>query len=131
MDASTILGVLVEEVLTLSLARMHVVAGEDDHYEVQGNKGRYAYSLPGQADTDQSLPIGSDVPSFPIQIVNSDTPYMAVQIYVCKDEENTLAKLRWYCDPDDMGTAQCYKEAGGHNGKALGIHVRSPTLINA
>lgn len=45
------------------------------------------------------------------------------QIYACTDEENDLAELRFDCDPDNNGTAQCFTEAGDANVEALEIHV--------
>lgn len=47
----------------------------------------------------------------------------ATQVYVCIDEENTLAEMPFYCDPDRMGTEACYENAAGANEKALRIHV--------
>lgn len=49
--------------------------------------------------------------------------FWVVQIYVCTDVENNLAELRFYCDPDNDGDAQCYAEAGVANVRALEIHV--------
>lgn len=53
-----------------------------------------------------------------------DFPVLVMrQIYVCVDEENSLAEMLFYCDPDDMGTKACYKQAAGANTRALDIHV--------
>ena len=45
------------------------------------------------------------------------------QIYVCTDENNNLAEIRFYCDPDTKGDSQCYEEAGRLNVEALDINV--------
>ncbi len=45
------------------------------------------------------------------------------QIYVCTDEENNLAELRFNCNPDADGDDQCFAEAGSANVEALHIHV--------
>lgn len=47
----------------------------------------------------------------------------SVQIYACTDVQNNLAELRFLCDPDNEGDAQCYDEAGPANVGALAIHV--------
>lgn len=47
------------------------------------------------------------------------------QIYVCTDEDNNLAEIRFYCDPDMDGNSQCFKEAGRLNVDALDINVRA------
>lgn len=46
------------------------------------------------------------------------------QVYVCTDEDNTLAELRFYCQPENRGNDQCWDQAKGPNAKALEIHVR-------
>lgn len=45
------------------------------------------------------------------------------QIYACTDVQNNLAELRFVCDPDGDGDAQCFGEAGTANVQALEIHV--------
>lgn len=50
------------------------------------------------------------------------------QIYVCTDEDNNLAEIRFYCDPDMKGNAQCYKEAGRLNVDALAVNVRARVM---
>ena len=52
------------------------------------------------------------------------------QIYVCTDEDNNLAEIRFYCDPDTKGNGQCYKEAGRLNVDALSINVRADMCVH-
>eukprot|EP00904_Undaria_pinnatifida_P007046 jgi/Undpi1/3471/HiC_scaffold_16.g06843.m1 len=49
----------------------------------------------------------------------------SLDIYVCTDEDNNLAEIRFYCDPDMDGNSQCFKEAGRLNVDALDINDMS------
>eukprot|EP00752_Nemacystus_decipiens_P009533 g8521.t1 len=61
--------------------------------------------------------VGSEPP--PPGAVQSVT---SMDIYVCTDVQNNLAELRFVCDPDNEGDAQCFDEAGPANVRALEIH---------
>lgn len=45
-------------------------------------------------------------------------------MYVCTDDDNTMAEIRFHCDFVNNGTRECYEEAGSANNEALEIHVR-------
>ncbi|CAM9945936.1 unnamed protein product, partial [Ectocarpus sp. 12 AP-2014] len=62
---------------------------------------------------------GEEVSVPPPSAVQSVT---SLDIYVCTDEDNNLAELRFDCDPENDGDAQCFAEAGEPNVHALQIH---------
>ncbi|CAN0474931.1 unnamed protein product, partial [Ectocarpus sp. 8 AP-2014] len=83
----------------------------DSMFEEESSPYSQTYSYNFRGGEEVSVP-----PPSAVQSVTS------LDIYVCTDEDNNLAELRFNCDPENDGDAQCLAEAGEPNVRALQIH---------
>ncbi|CAM9902853.1 unnamed protein product, partial [Ectocarpus fasciculatus] len=92
----------------------------DSMFEEESSPYSQTYSYNFRDAEEVSVP-----PPSAVQSVTS------LDIYVCTDEDNNLAELRFNCDPENDGDAQCFAEAGEPNVRALQIHGMDMFCDNA